>query len=104
MQDANEENQQRFLKRDLDSGLPIDYWWMDAGWYPFKTGWSNTGTWEPDPRRFPRGLAPVTAEAHAHGLKTILWFEPERVTPGSWLYENHPEWLLGREGKDKLLY
>ena len=104
MQDANEENQLRFLKRDLDSRLPIDYWWMDAGWYPFQTGWWNTGTWEPDPRRFPRGLAPVTAEAHAHGLKTILWFEPERVAPGSWLYENHPEWLLGREGKDKLLY
>jgi alpha-galactosidase len=104
MQDADEENQHRFLKRDLDSGLPIDYWWMDAGWYPFQTGWWNTGTWEPDPRRFPRGLAPVTAEAHAHSLKTILWFEPERVAPGSWLYENHPEWLLGQAGKDKLLY
>jgi alpha-galactosidase len=33
-----------------------------------------------------------------------VWFEPERVRPGSWLYENHPEWLLGREGDSKLLY
>jgi len=46
MQDANEENQLRFFKRDPDSGLPIDYWWIDAGWYPFRTGWWNTGTWE----------------------------------------------------------
>ena len=33
-----------------------------------------------------------------------MWFEPERVTAGSWLWENHPEWLLGKEGGNKLLY
>jgi alpha-galactosidase len=32
-----------------------------------------------------------------------VWFEPERVTPGTWLYDNHPEWLLGRDGEQKLL-
>jgi alpha-galactosidase len=31
---------------------------------------------------------------HAHGLKTHLWFELERVTRGTWLWEKHPEWLL----------
>jgi alpha-galactosidase len=34
----------------------------------------------------------------------ILWFEPERVTAGSWLFEHHPEWLIGPDGKDKLLF
>jgi alpha-galactosidase len=64
----------------------------------------DTGTWEPDPQRFPHGLRPVADYAHAKGVKTIVWFEPERVRPGSWLYENHPEWLLGREEDSKLLY
>jgi alpha-galactosidase len=103
MQEANEENQKSFLARDLDAGVPLNYWWMDAGWYPFKTGWWNTGTWEPDPLRFPNGFAPISAAAHARGVKTIVWFEPERVTAGSWLSDKHPEWLLGPDGKDKLL-
>jgi alpha-galactosidase len=25
----------------------------------------------------------------------LLWFEPERVAAGTWLAENHPEWILG---------
>ena len=104
MQGANEENQKEFMQRYLDQGLKFDYWWMDAGWYSFKEGWWNTGTWEPDPRRFPHGLRPVSDYAHLKGVKVIVWFEPERVRPGSWLYENHPEWLLGREGDNKLLY
>ena len=104
MQDANEENQKEYLARVLQTGLQIDYWWMDAGWYPFKSGWWNTGTWDPDPRRFPHGFAPISAAAHARGVKTIVWFEPERVTAGSWLWKNHAEWLIGEGEKDKLLF
>jgi len=104
MQDANEENQREFLARVLRTGLKIDYWWMDAGWYPFKSGWWNTGTWDVDPGRFPHGFTPVSEAAHARGVKIIVWFEPERVTSGSWLWENHPEWLIGTNDKDKLLF
>jgi alpha-galactosidase len=103
MQDANEENQLRFLTRNLDAGLKLNYWWMDAGWYPFKAGWWETGTWDPDPERFPHGFAPISVAAHARGVKIIVWFEPERVTPVSWLNEKHPEWLLGQDGGNKLL-
>lgn len=104
MQDADEQNQLAFLERVVQTGFKIDYWWMDAGWYPFKTGWWNTGTWDPDPQRFPRGFTPISEAAHNAGVKTIVWFEPERVTAGSWLWENHPEWLLGANDHDKLLF
>ena len=104
MMDANESNMRVLLDRYLQERIPLDYWWMDAGWYPIKTGWWNTGTWDPDPQRFPHGLRAITDYAHSKGIQSIVWFEPERVAAGTWLYEKHPEWLLGQDGKDKLLY
>ncbi len=83
------------IKGYVREGIKLDYWIMDAGWYPHPGKWFYTGTWEVERKRFPRGLREVNDCAHAHGMKTVVWFEPERVTPGSWLYENHPEWLLG---------
>jgi alpha-galactosidase len=91
---ANEQNQKLFIDRYLANGLKIDYWWMDAGWYKNSGTWVNTGTWEVDPKRFPGGLRAITDHGHAKGVKSIVWFEPERVTPGTWLYDRHPEWLL----------
>jgi len=94
MQNATEQNQKMFIDLYQQRNIPIDYWWMDAGWYSFNGSWAYTGTWQPDPARFPNGIRPVSDHAHSKGIKTILWFEPERVTPGTWLYQNHPEWLL----------
>jgi alpha-galactosidase len=95
---ANEENQNLFIDRYLAAGITIDYWWMDAGWYPCDGQWVNTGTWEPDPKRFPKGLRAISDHAHAKGVKTIVWFEPERVgDPNSWIGKNHPEWLLSNK-------
>lgn len=91
---VDEANQELAISQYLEHGLRPDYWEMDAGWYVNNGGWWNTGTWEPDPKRFPHGLRPLCDYAHAHGLKTHIWFEPERVTRGSWLWEKHPEWLL----------
>lgn len=89
----------------LDAGIKPDILWRDAGsdskstWYPSvgprKTEWLNTGTWIPDPAKYPEGFRPFSDKAHANGMQFLLWFEPERVgDPGSWLGKNHPEWLL----------
>ena len=98
MEKGTEENQIQFIDKYLAEGISYDYWWMDAGWYPQQYGWGQTGTWEVDLKRFPRGLKAVTDHAHAKGLKTVLWFEPERVSGGTWLMEKHPEWLLDGPG------
>jgi alpha-galactosidase len=97
---ANEENQILFVTRYLTEGMKLDYWWMDAGWYPCKGEWVNTGVWDPDTNRFPHGLRAVSDYAHSKDIKTIVWFEPERVgDTNSWLWRTHPEWLLSRRGK-----
>jgi alpha-galactosidase len=103
MINANTENQKFFVDRYLEEKLPLDYWWMDAGWYVNRSGWPNTGTWEVDTERFPGGLKVITDHADTKGVRSIVWFEPERVTPGTWLYDTHPEWLLGADGGTKLL-
>jgi alpha-galactosidase len=74
-----------------------EYWWMDAGWYPVPAGktWSAVGTWTTDPERYPQGIKPIADLAHAHNLKLILWYEPERVTPGTELARDHQDYLLG---------
>jgi alpha-galactosidase len=94
MTEATDREENQFVDLYVADGLKPDYFWMDAGWYPNHGGWVNTGTWEVDASRFPTGLRAVSDHAHEKGIKIILWFEPERVTPHSWLYDHHPEWLL----------
>jgi len=91
---ANEACQIEFIDRYVEEGFAPDHWWMDAGWYVNNGDWPNTGTWEVDTNRFPRGLRAITDHGHRKGVKSIVWFEPERVNPGTWLYDKHPEWLL----------
>jgi alpha-galactosidase len=98
-----EETQLASIDRYGGEGITLDYWWMDAGWYECDGQWLKTGTWEPDAKRFPRGLRPVCDRAHAAGMKTLVWFEPERVRPDTWLWQHHPEWLLNVKETDNRL-
>ena len=94
---GNEEEQWGEAKKFAEAGIDIDLYWNDAGWYPCGSdpNWISTGTWEVDPKRYPKGFKPIADWIHARGNKLIVWFEPERVSDTSWLAKNHPEWLLG---------
>ena len=93
---ATEANQVRYIEKWAQRGIPIDLWWIDAGWYPCydakerKRRWWETGTWAPDAERFPHGLKPVSDSAARHGADLLIWFEPERVRPGSQLDRRSP--------------
>ena len=95
MVNTDTEKQIMFIDKLLEHGLFIDYWWMDAGWYPNFGSWTDTGTWEPDKKRFPNGLREISDHANKKGVKTLVWFEPERVAEGTWLKVNRPQWILG---------
>lgn len=95
---CSEADELKFVETFAKEKIPLNHWWMDAGWYPCGDGWPNVGTWEVDRARFPRGLKAISDRVHANGWKLIVWFEPERVAPGTWLTEHHPEWILGGKG------
>jgi len=95
MTKATAKDEMEFTDRYIEEGLKPDYWWMDAGWYKlYENRWEFTGTWEIDSNRFPQGFKPISENAHKKGVKLLVWFEPERVAEHTWLWENHPEWLL----------
>jgi alpha-galactosidase len=95
MDQSTAERVKKFIDGYGERKLKPDLWWIDAGWYPCYGSWPNTGTWEPDKARFPKGIREITDYLHARGIRNVLWFEPERTVAGSWLAENHPEWIHG---------
>jgi len=91
---ATEENQLEALETYLQKGIKPDVWWVDAGWYPCDFTWHKLGNWYPNPDHFPNGLKPLGDACSRNGMDFLLWFEPERIQPGTRYYEEHPQWLL----------
>lgn len=94
----HEEISEELLLRQVDRAaeLGLEYFVVDAGWYP-ATGekfWTGVGNWERvDERKLPRGLEPVAERVKAKGMGFGLWFEPERAYRGSDWLTQHPEWF-----------
>jgi hypothetical protein len=49
--------------------LGLEMFHLDAGWF------RAVGDWQPDPVKFPHGIAKVADYAHQHGLKFGLWID-----------------------------
>ncbi|MCR5485845.1 MAG: alpha-galactosidase [Clostridiales bacterium] len=85
----------------------IDYLWMDAGWYAFGgEDWADcVGTWRTSPERFPNGIKEISDWGKERGIGCLLWYEPERLTNRSELYEvgsKHEGWIVDLDPKSKL--
>ena len=84
----------------------IEVFWSDMDpqqWYP--GGFPNgTGTWEVDTKKYPHGLKPLGDAIKAGGMGYLLWYEPERVHPGSKIDKTHPEWVMPRQGEWSQLF
>ena len=91
-------------------GLTADFRWFDAGWYVDPYGqtvpedwWGTVGTWELDPYKWPDHTFRDSVDyARAHGSRTFVWFETERVTHldgmVNWGYKR--EWVLSDHGNN----
>ena len=98
--DVTEQNQLDIMRSMAPLG--VEAYWLDAGW--FEGGWpGGVGSWVPKPKAFPRGLAPLGKAAHEKGMKFVLWFEPERVSPNSRIARQHAAFVL-RTGRGDGLF
>ncbi len=75
-----------------------DAFWMDAGWYSYNEGWHDgVGNWTVDTSRYDNGISELSGYAAQKGLGHVLWYEPERVYPGTQFHNTgsqHEEWLI----------
>ena len=102
------------LEKMIAEDVKVDVRWFDAGWYERPDGgsaeafvegkdwWDTVGTWKLDPAKWP-GITfrESTDFARANGMRTMVWFEPERVTDVDSLVKNHgyrKEWAIQQEG------
>ena len=90
------------LKRDVEIAKTIgtELYTIDAGWYGRPPNiWCNAvGDWEAGPW-LPNGLEPVVEHVRRHGMRFGLWVEIEAAGSHSALKEQHPEWLVTRDGQ-----
>ncbi len=98
------------LEKMFEEEIHLDVRWLDAGWYIAPDGrspdgftrendWHNTvGTWVLDPVKWPGNTFRESTDfARDHGMKTMMWFEPERVTDVPNLAKNYgydPAWAI----------
>ena len=97
------------LEKMIAEDCKVDFRWFDAGWYSAPNGetvesdwWGTVGSWELDPVKWPgKTFRESTDFARAHGMRTLMWFEPERVTDPDSLKKNYgycTDWAIRREG------
>ena len=109
------------------NGLTATFRWFDAGWYysPYKQTvpsdwWGTVGTWDldMDKWRYPSGYkingVDVSGQdafedsvqyAAERGVKTLVWFEPERVTRLDGMVSNYGydrSWVLSDNGNNNI--
>jgi alpha-galactosidase len=96
-----------------EHGLPLDYLWVDAGWFGedeakegatvFNSAWGRlVGDWVPNSGYFPKGLKAVSDALKQAEIGLLLWVEAERVFKGTTWTREHPEYLQGPIGDNYL--
>jgi alpha-galactosidase len=90
------------IRREIDmaADLGAELFVVDAGWYgPEPNRWSrNVGDWYAG-AWLPNDLFPVIEHAHRRGLLFGLWVEIESIGANSRLRQEHPDWILRRDGE-----
>jgi len=106
--DVDEKSQGKLAERAAEMG--IELFVMDDGWFHGRQDdHAGLGDWWADEKKFPDGLQPLIEHVNALGMKFGLWVEPEMVNADSYLYRDHPDWVIHfpnrarTEGRNQLI-
>ena len=102
LNDSNESNVLSHL--ESAKGLGFEMFWLDAYWtgpngFPNSMGNYGFPIERVEPKdRFPKGLRAIATAVEKAGLGFLMWFEPERVAPGTFIAKEHPNWVISPAG------
>jgi alpha-galactosidase len=85
------------IKQIATSGkeLGMELFVLDDGWFGKRdSDNSSLGDWVVDKNKLPHGLDTLVGSITDKGIRFGLWFEPEMISPDSYLYRVHPDWCL----------
>ncbi|GEM05313.1 alpha-galactosidase [Halolactibacillus miurensis] len=75
--------------------LGIELFVLDDGWFGKRNDDATSlGDWFVDHDKLPNGISALSKKVTELGMRFGLWFEPEMISHGTKLYEDHPDWLL----------
>ncbi len=103
------------VKKLNQHNIPVEYIWMDAGWYGSETlpslsewegdWWLRVGDWQISPHIHPNKMQDVIQAVKDGNKKFILWFEPERANNDVPMVLKRPDFFLSssKDSFSKLL-
>ncbi|SEO15039.1 alpha-galactosidase [Amphibacillus marinus] len=75
--------------------LGIELFVLDDGWFGERHDDSSSlGDWFENKDKLPNGISGLAEKIEALGMKFGLWFEPEMVSKGTKLFDQHPDWII----------
>lgn len=110
----NKDTWKKSMDKLFEENIDVDFRWMDAGYYPDPKGesrmdyWGYVGDWQFDKQKWgDNGFVESVDYAHKHGVKTLLWIEPERISMLDDLIKNKgykKEWAVPHYPKELPFY
>jgi alpha-galactosidase len=107
------------MKRETamhDKQIPIDNYWIDAGWYGNEkinnpaNNYEISGSWEHErgnwsfaPELFPNGFKPLGDLLKSYNIDFLVWIEAEAAMAGTDFPTKHPDWYIKLPGNDLYL-
>ena len=78
--------------------IGVERFVVDDGWFQGRrSDESGLGDWSIDRQVWPEGpksLEALAVRVHQLGMEFGLWFEPEMISPDSYVFRDHPDWVL----------